>query len=128
MSNEKDSPRIVCWFKNGPYSDGEKLEVVFEDPNDDDNYSPLICKDFYDAMKGEKRMSNEETNFAQLNKYGKVEWTAEDVLTLRPDLSVTEAENFLGRNQKHLRDRLIETGWEVMETLIRMDEHIPEEN
>lgn len=65
-----------------------------------------------------------EENKAKINKYGKVVWTAEDVQTLRPDLTIVEAENFLGRNEKHIRDRLIETGWDVLETLIQMDGHI----
>jgi len=31
----------VAWFKHGPYDDGEPFLVVFEDPKDDDCYSPL---------------------------------------------------------------------------------------
>lgn len=61
-----------------------------------------------------------------MNKYAKVIWTAGDVQTLRPDLSDTEAENFLERNQKHIQERLVELGWDVIETLIGMDKHLPE--
>ena len=50
--------------------------------------------------------------------YAKVEWTAEDVLTLRPDMTEEQAEEFLQSNEKHLRDRLIELGWDVMESLL----------
>lgn len=50
--------------------------------------------------------------------YAKVEWTVEDVLTLRPDMALEEAEEFLQSNERHLRDRLIELGWDVMESLL----------
>ena len=50
--------------------------------------------------------------------YAKVEWTAEDVLTIRPDMTEEQAEEFLQSNEKHLRDRLIELGWDVMESLL----------
>lgn len=52
------------------------------------------------------------------NKYAKVEWTAEDVLTLRPDMSIEEAEEFLQTNQKYIQDRLVELGWDVIESLL----------
>lgn len=35
----------VAWFKHGPYSDGEPVECVFEDPDDEVNYSALIFRD-----------------------------------------------------------------------------------
>lgn len=37
--------KTVAWFKHGPYSDGEELQCVFEDPHDDVNYSALIFQD-----------------------------------------------------------------------------------
>lgn len=46
MSQHDTQPATtVAWFKHGPYSDGEELQCVFEDPNDDINYSALIFKD-----------------------------------------------------------------------------------
>ena len=59
------------------------------------------------------------------NTYAEVAWTAEDVQTLRPDLTDEQAEDFLNRNEKHLRDRLVELGWEVMGTLLDMDDDVP---
>lgn len=53
-----------------------------------------------------------------MKKYAKVEWTPEDVITIRPDMSIEEAEEFLQSNERHLRDRLVELGWEVMESLL----------
>jgi hypothetical protein len=55
------------------------------------------------------------------DKYAEVAWTTEDVLTLRPDMTIEEAEEWLQVNEKHLRDRLIERGWDVMETLLAFD-------
>ena len=55
------------------------------------------------------------------DKYAEVVWTTEDVLTLRPDMTIEEAEEWLQINEKHLRDRLIELGWDVMESLLAFD-------
>lgn len=54
----------------------------------------------------------------QENKYATVTWTAEDVLTLRPQWSKERAEEWLEANQKYVRDRLVELGWDVIETLL----------
>lgn len=54
--------------------------------------------------------------------YARVEWTAEDVLTLRPDMALEEAEEFIQSNERHLRDRLIELGWDVMESLLAYED------
>lgn len=53
-----------------------------------------------------------------MKTYAKVEWTAGDVQTLREDMTLDEAEAFLQANQKHLQDRLVELGWEVLESLL----------
>jgi len=53
--------------------------------------------------------------------YAKVEWTPEDVITLRENMSMEEAEEFLQSNQKYIQDRLVELGWEVLETLLAYD-------
>ena len=39
--SEAKKQKPVCWFKHGPYEGGEPLSVVFEDPQDDINYSAL---------------------------------------------------------------------------------------
>lgn len=56
-----------------------------------------------------------------MKKYAKVEWTAEDVLTLRPEMTRDGAEEFLQGNQKYIQDRLVELGWGVIETLLEYD-------
>lgn len=54
--------------------------------------------------------------------YAHLRWCAEDVKTLRPKWSIKRCEEFLSRNEKYVRDRLTELGWEVMEQHIIMDE------
>lgn len=53
--------------------------------------------------------------------YAKVEWTAEDVQTLRPDWTDDQCEEWLMANQKYIQDRLVELGWEVIESLLAYD-------
>lgn len=53
--------------------------------------------------------------------YASVSWTIEDVQTLRPDFTDEQAEKFLQDNERHLRDRLIEHGWDVMSDLLAID-------
>ena len=51
-------------------------------------------------------------------KYAQIAWTAEDVLTLRPDWTTEQAEDFLCDNESRIQDRTIEIGWEVLEDLL----------
>lgn len=53
-----------------------------------------------------------------MKTYAKVEWTAEDIQTLREDWTTEQAEEFLQNNQKYIQDRLVELGWEVIESLL----------
>jgi hypothetical protein len=50
--------------------------------------------------------------------YATVRWTVEDVLTLRTTWTEEQAEEWLSSNEKHIQSRLIELGWEVMESLM----------
>lgn len=56
-----------------------------------------------------------------MNHYAKVVWTADDILTLKPDWTDEQAEEWLECNQKYIRDRLVELGWEVIESLLPID-------
>lgn len=53
-----------------------------------------------------------------MKSYAKTSWTAGDIQSLRPNMNQTEAEEFLKSNENHLRDRLVELGWEVIESLL----------
>lgn len=50
-----------------------------------------------------------------------IRWLADDVQQLRPDLTLEECEALLDRVGRHLADRSIEVGWEILETLLADD-------
>lgn len=54
-----------------------------------------------------------------MKTYAKVEWSPEDVLTVRPRMSLEEASEFLQNNQRHIQDAMVELGWEVIKNLLR---------
>jgi hypothetical protein len=56
------------------------------------------------------------------NTYAKVVWSPDDVQTLRPDWSLERCEDWLSANQKYIQDRMVELGWEVMESLLGSEE------
>jgi hypothetical protein len=56
-----------------------------------------------------------------MTTYAKVEWSPEDIQTLRPEMSTEEASEWLQTNQKYIQDRLVELGWGVIETLLQYD-------
>jgi hypothetical protein len=54
-------------------------------------------------------------------KYAQVTWCAGDIQTIRPDWTDEQAEDWLASNEKYIQSRMIEVGWEVIETLIGED-------
>lgn len=52
------------------------------------------------------------------NKYATVTWTAEDVQTLRPNWTLEKCAEWLDGNERYIQDRLVELGWEVIESLL----------
>jgi hypothetical protein len=59
---------------------------------------------------------------AEHKKYAQVTWCAEDIQTIRPEWTDEQAEEWLASNEKYIQSRMIEVGWEVIETLIGEDE------
>jgi len=49
-------------------------------------------------------------------------WCDADIQQLKPEWSLNKCQEFLDRNARHIQDRLIETGWEVLESLINSEE------
>jgi len=63
-------------------------------------------------MKGNDMKSN------QFESLAAVTWHAEDVQTLKPSWSLEKCNEWLEDNERHMQDRLIELGWEVMDALL----------
>ena len=54
-------------------------------------------------------------------EYAKVVWRAEDVKAIKGAWTLERCEEWLQDNDRHISDRLIELGWEVMDTLLQME-------
>ena len=54
-------------------------------------------------------------------EYAKVVWRAEDVKAIKGAWPLEKCEEWLQDNDRHISDRLIELGWEVMDTLLQME-------
>lgn len=50
-----------------------------------------------------------------------IKWSAEDIQAIRPNLTLEQAEELLDTIGESLKDRSIEIGWEIMETLITLE-------
>ena len=50
--------------------------------------------------------------------YAEVAWTVGDIQALRPEMTDEQAAEWLEFNQKHIQDRLVELGWDVIEALL----------
>ena len=64
------------------------------------------------------RQTTQQTEALHYENFAEVKWTAGDVLTLRPEWTVEEAERWLNRNEKWIQDGMIEHGWQVIENLL----------
>lgn len=54
-------------------------------------------------------------------EYAKVVWRAEDVKAINGAWSLEKCEEWLQDNDDNISDRLIELGWEVMDSLLKME-------
>ena len=52
-------------------------------------------------------------------EYAKVVWRAEDVKSINSAWSLEKCEEWLADNERHISDRLIELGWEVLDVWLR---------
>ena len=55
------------------------------------------------------------------DEYAKVVWRAEDVKAIKGAWTLERCEEWLQDNDRHISDRLIELGWEVLDTLLQME-------
>jgi hypothetical protein len=49
-------------------------------------------------------------------KYAQVYWTLSDVKHLRPEWNDNQCEEFLARIEEKISDRMIQTGWAIIES------------
>ena len=56
------------------------------------------------------------------DEYAKVVWRAEDVKAIKGAWSLEKCEEWLQDNDRHISDRLIELGWEVLDVLVRQND------
>ena len=66
----------------------------------------------------EEYIKTNELEGAETFKYATVKWTVDDILTLRPEWTKERAEEFLDINEKYIQARLVELGWEVIESML----------
>lgn len=52
------------------------------------------------------------------NEYAAVVWRPEDVQTLRPNWTPEQCADWLQANESYIQDRLIELGWDVIDSLL----------
>lgn len=57
-----------------------------------------------------------------VDRYASLAWSPEDVQTLRPYWSLDRCRRELEQNEKYIRDRLCELGWDVIGALIASEE------
>lgn len=51
-------------------------------------------------------------------RYAKVLWSVDDVLSLRPEMTEEDAEEFLVLNEKYIQDAMVQAGWAAIEALL----------
>jgi len=56
-------------------------------------------------------------------EYAKVVWRAEDVKSINGAWSLEKCEEWLQDNERHISDRLIELGWDVVDTLLKKEDN-----
>lgn len=56
-------------------------------------------------------------------QFATIFWTAEDISSMRPNLSEEEADQFLSHNAKHIENAMVEAGWQVIEDLLKEKEN-----
>lgn len=52
------------------------------------------------------------------DEFAQTQWSVDDVKSVRPHWTSSEAREWLQDNERTMRDRLVELGWEVMEALL----------
>ena len=69
-------------------------------------------------MASERESPRRRSSSLRHRKYARVVWTPDDVLTLRPGMTVKAAAEFLEDNSRDIQDEMIHHGWRVLEELL----------
>lgn len=113
--------KVIINLDDGTVCDADTSVVVNIDALDD--AGKAMWQDWLDS-------SSDHVAFELGEKYGEevidderciIKWSAEDVQQLKTDWSLEKCQEFLDRNSRHLTDRLIETGWEVLDALVNWE-------
>lgn len=54
-------------------------------------------------------------------KYAQVSWTANDLQTLAPKVSLEKLEVWLELNQRKIQEKIISVGWDIISCLLASD-------
>jgi len=66
-------------------------------------------------------VESEDTRREDMTKYVTTSWSPVDIQDLRPDWTLRQCVEWLEENERHLKDRLIEAGWEMLKVLLIED-------
>jgi hypothetical protein len=56
--------------------------------------------------------------------YGMTRWNIDDVKYLAPEWTDEQCHEFMERHDRHLKDRMIELGWEVLDLYVAQEKHL----
>jgi hypothetical protein len=98
----------------------------------DENGNELGSTDVGESFGGEYCVSYEGQDYVvtvarEREKFAKVVWVADDVLSLRPNWTLDQAEEFLSENEGDIQDIMISRGWDAIESLLPPKEEVEEE-
>lgn len=74
--------------------------------------TPFVFEDDVEAEQAAK--FSHEPQMVPPNQFADACWVAEDVLSIRPELSIEDAEAILDANEEEIREKMIAAGWDVL--------------
>lgn len=109
--DKRDLVVFIADLASSSLISGRKADRMIDELSDKFSDGESVLKEVFELLE-------EKQERPVTTKYASVSWTPGDVQTLRPQMSLQEAEEWLLQNQKYMADRLVELGWEVMEILL----------
>lgn len=89
----------------------------------DENGNELASTDVGESFGGEYCVSYDGTDCVvtvtrERERFAEVVWVADDILTLRPNWTLEQAEEWLSSNESDIQDMMVERGWNAIECLL----------